>query len=38
MKTTLKILLALSIASTILTMSSCKKTYDEGPAIHYVAK
>jgi hypothetical protein len=31
MKTTLKILLALSIASTILTMSSCKKTYDEGP-------
>ena len=31
MKTTLKFLIALSIASTILTMSSCKKTYDEGP-------
>ncbi len=31
MKPTLKILLALSIVSTILTMSSCKKTYDEGP-------
>ena len=31
MKPALKILLALSIASTILTMSSCKKTYDEGP-------
>ena len=31
MKTALKILLALSIVSTILTMSSCEKTYDEGP-------
>ena len=38
MKPTLKILLALSIASTILTMSSCKKTYDEGPAISLRSK
>ena len=38
MKPTLKILLALSIVSTILTMSSCKKTYDEGPAISLRSK
>ncbi|NLP20910.1 MAG: hypothetical protein GX378_09150 [Bacteroidales bacterium] len=31
MKPTLKILLAFSIVSTILTISACKKTYDEGP-------
>ena len=38
MKPALKILLALSITSTILTMSSCKKTYDEGPAISLRSK
>jgi len=31
LKPTLKILLAFSIVSTILTISACKKTYDEGP-------